>query len=617
MNKFQSIFIVLTLLLFPSITPAIVITSDTTWSGEVSLDKDVYVPEGVTLTVSPGTVINVIPSESTKTDPEFMSFRREIIVRGTLVADGKKGSPVTFLSPKKEKSEWAGILIDGGNVILHSTTVRDAETGVDIIQGSLTARDSLFTNNRYGLAAHGKDTSVRIGASEVRENDYGVLLLNGADITGSDNVIERNRKKDRHVSAVKEYPASLRNYKVNLQEKSRIFGDEVIMGTVTWQGRIQVNGTIRVPANSRLVILPGTIVEFSKNDTNSDGIGENGLFVQGGFIAKGTEESPIIFRSAEKLKGMNDWDSINILNSDRAQNLIEYCQIENAYRGMHFHFANVAVKDSVIRNNYRGIQFQESIVEISGTQLYDNKSALWARDSEVIFSDNLIYRNTSGINFFRNTLTFTGNSIVNNERGGLRVREGIPVVEENLIDGNRYGMMVVDAVYGTFSRNVISHNLETGMALRGPANIDISGNIIQKNGLYGVSIQDSSAYIKGNLISDNGERGIGVISFQGIITENNILQNGLYNLGIDGATDVAAPRNWWGAGDVRSTIFDKENDPSRGRAELVPFMEKPAILAWPLNTVKRDAVWRGTVTIGKTVVVEPGTELAITPGDAV
>jgi hypothetical protein len=281
---------------------------------------------------------------------------------------------------------------------------------------------------------------------------------------------------------------------------------------------------------------------------------------------------------------------------------------------MHFHFANVAVKETVIRGNSRGIQFQESIVEMSGTHFYDNNSALWARDSEISFHDNLVYGNYSGINFFRNVLSFQDNVILNNRRGGLRIREGVPVVERNLIDGNRYGMLVVDAVYGTFSKNVITHNLETGVSLRGPVNIEISGNVIQANGLYGMSIQDSSAVIKGNLIADNGERGIGVISFNGLITGNNIIRNRLYNLGIDGSTDVSAAGNWWGRRDPDVTIFDQDDDPAKGRALIVPKMEKPAILTWPLKTVQTDTQWQEPVILEETVTVEHGTDLAVFPG---
>ena len=405
----------------------------------------------------------------------------------------------------------------------------------------------------------------------------------------------------------------LKEYKASEKEQSRIYGDEVLLGSIVWQGRIEVNGIIRVPENSRLTIMPGTVVEFRKKDISGDGIGENGLLIQGNFIAKGTKEQPIFFRSAEKQKGMTDWDSINILNSDKAQNLIEYCQIENAYRGLHFHFSNVAVTESVLSNNERGIQFQESIVEIRGTHFYRNKSVLWARDSEIIFSDNVIAHNYSGINLFRNTLALKDNLIMNNEREGLRVREGIPVVERNLLDGNRYGLMIVDTVYGTFSSNVISHNLESGVALKGADNIDFSGNVVQGNGLNGIIIQDSSASIRGNLISDNGERGIGILSFHGIITANNILRNGLYNLGIDGTTDVSAQNNWWGDGDVRATIYDKENDPEKGKAEYVPFLKKPVILTWPLRNIYTDTTWYGDIGIDKTINVIPGIHLAIMP----
>jgi hypothetical protein len=81
---------------------------------------------------------------------------------------------------------------------------------------------------------------------------------------------------------------------------------------------------------------------------------------------------------------MGDWDSINILGSDLSQNLIEFSQIQDAYRGMHFHYSNVAVTNSVLTNNYRGIQFQESLVILSRNMFYDNKSGGQARDSEVV-----------------------------------------------------------------------------------------------------------------------------------------------------------------------------------------------------------------------------------------
>jgi hypothetical protein len=128
MNKYSTIIIFLICLVLPSTAPGKVLHSNTIWSGEVSVDQNILVPEGVTLTIFPGTVIRVAPSEGTKTDPEFLSFLTEITVRGTLIADGKEGSPVSFLSSDKEKSAWAGIIVDGGKALLHSCVIRDAET---------------------------------------------------------------------------------------------------------------------------------------------------------------------------------------------------------------------------------------------------------------------------------------------------------------------------------------------------------------------------------------------------------------------------------------------------------------------------------------------------------
>ena len=606
-------------LLFPSDAFATVLTSDTTWSGEVSLDQDVLVPAGVTLTITPGTRVRVSPAESTKTDPEFLSSLTEITVRGTLIAEGKHKANITFSLAAAARPSWAGIIIDGGRAVLRACAISDAETAISVVHGSLSLAGSSLSRNHYGLLVQGADSSARVEATRIEENDYGVLLLNGAAIDARGTSIRGNRKKDRYAAATAAKPRPEPDYtaRAAAPDKSRIYQDDALLGTTVWRGRIEVTGIIRVPENSRLIIIPGTVVEFTRKDTNRDGIGENGLLIQGVLVAKGTREAPIIFRSGEKRRNRGDWDSINIMNSDKSRNLIEHCQIEDAYRGLHFHFSHVFISDAVVRNNYRGIQFQESDVEIRRSVFYGNKSALQARDSDIQFLDNVVSRNHTGMNLLRNSITVRDSVITDNEQEGLRVREGLPIVERNLLDGNRHGLMISDAVYGSFSRNVITRNMESGISLRNTDSIEISGNAVQENGLNGINLQDSSASIQGNLISDNGERGIGVQSFQGIITGNNILKNGLYNLGIDGAADVRAPMNWWGEEDIRRTIFDREDDPSKGSALYEPRPESPVLFPWPLKTVHRNAVWRGRVALPEHVVIRPGARLVVSPGTEV
>lgn len=617
MNRAAKIILIFLVLIWvPSEALSSVLINDVTWSGDVFLTDDIVVPEGVILTILPGTVVRISPSESTKTDPEYLSPLTEITIRGTLKAEGKAVAPVLFLLDGGTGS-WGGIIIDGGSVSLSSCEVSNADTGLYVTKGSIDIRDSTLKNNRYGLVAQGRSASVYIENSTVEGNEYGVFILDGAEVREKNTVIQGNRKKDNYSHSERKVDPSPKEYTVQESEKGRVYSDEALLGETVWQGRIEVNGLVRVPENSRLIILPGTVVEFRMKDTNNDRIGESGLMIQGVIIAKGSAEHPIIFRSAQKLRQIGGWDSINIMSSDGAQNLIEYCQIEDAYRGLHFHFSNVAVNNSVIRNNYRGIQFQESIVAISETYIYANRSGLQARDSQITFVGNTIFDNYAGVNFFRAIVNARGNRLENNLREGLRIREGIPMVNGNLISGNRQGLMISGAVYGEVDRNVISRNLEAGISLKEIDNIEITGNFIQRNGSNGLSIQDSGAMIRGNTISENGDRGIGIISFEGIISENNIVHNGIYALGLDGDRNVYAPMNWWGGAVIEDVIFDRNDEPRRGRVDYMVPRESPIEYFWPLHYISIDTTWYGDIHIADSVNVYPGTTLSVAPGTKV
>jgi hypothetical protein len=567
----------------------------------------------VTLTIKSGTIVRVASAESTKTDPEYLSPLTEITIRGSLRLEGTDDSPVVFTGEEDRPGSWAGVFVDQGSASMRSFTIRNAETAVHVINGSLKMNKGVLRDNRYGLIVQGIQADVSLEGTQVTSNDYGMFVLQGANISNKSSNITGNRKKDTFAAQAKAYDPGIALEISQAEPVSRRYRDEVLKGDVIWQGRIEVGGIIRVPLGSRLIVLPGTIVEFLKRDTDGDGIGENGILIQGRLVAKGTREQPIVFRSAESDKRMGDWDSINIMDSAGAQNLIEYCRIEHAYRGLHFHFSNVAVHNSYITDNYRGIQFQESLVELKGNYLYANKSGVQGRDSDLMFSNNTIHKNYVGANFFRTTLAASGNKVVGNLREGWRIREGVSTLQENLIDGNRSGLMLNDMFYGSYSQNAFTNNLETGLALRNADNIEVSGNIITANGINGLNIQDSRALIKGNQITDNAERGVGVQSFNGLITENNLAHNGLYAIDLDGTGDVAAPSNWWGGGDPAKVILDNRVDPLRGRV----LVEKPSVnpfpFVLPLNNISTDAFWRGVVKVNDNKVLSRGAELRIAP----
>ena len=82
-----------------------VLKTNTVWSGEVSVTEDILVPQGVVLTIKAGTKIHISHSESTKTDPEYMSPLTEITVRGALRAEGTEALPISFTAKDEEMPE--------------------------------------------------------------------------------------------------------------------------------------------------------------------------------------------------------------------------------------------------------------------------------------------------------------------------------------------------------------------------------------------------------------------------------------------------------------------------------------------------------------------------------
>ncbi len=597
-----------------------VIGEDTTWTGSVRVGADVLVLPGAVLTIAPGTEVTVLASESTKTQPEYLSSLTEITVRGELRALGEEGAPIRFRYEGEQQDgagQWAGINVDGGRVRLAYCTVSQAESGVVVWDGSAAVRRSRLVANRTGLSVLGSGAEARVFDTEITDNEYGIVVTEGGRVDLENSAPRGNHQQDRLEWKGEGYRPSAPVPEVEVSKLTSPYQSESLLGTVVWKDHVVVNGVIRVPAKSRLIIMPGTVVEFTRADSNGDGIGENGLLVMGMLVAKGTKDRPIVFRSAAKDRRMGDWDAINIYVSDGFQNLLEYCIIEDAYRGLHFHFSNVLVSHVEVRNNYRGLQFQESLVTIEESYIHGNKNALRARDSELVFRGNRVYDNLSGPNIFRVTGLVEDNVIAGNLGDGLRVREGAVEVSGNAIIGNRDGVLVAYANYGECTGNVVSGNAERGIILKGTDNVRVEGNFIQGNGTNGISLLRARATIIHNQIANNGGRGIGIQSFDGQIRRNNLLGNREYDLGLEGTMDIDARENYWGGADLGRVIYDRRDEPTRGQVQYEPVLPAPVPFTWPRPDVLVDTVWEGVILLPPRVKSRPRSKLTIRPGTTV
>jgi len=106
------------------------LSSDEIWSGTINIKGDIIIPEGIGLTIKPGTVINI---------PPFQDFtglnhhsQTEIIVNGVLIAMGTEEDRILFTSSTENiPGSWRGIKITG-NLEMQYVDVMHAINALEI-----------------------------------------------------------------------------------------------------------------------------------------------------------------------------------------------------------------------------------------------------------------------------------------------------------------------------------------------------------------------------------------------------------------------------------------------------------------------------------------------------
>jgi len=330
--------------------------------------------------------------------------------------------------------------------------------------------------------------------------------------------------------------------------------DQTFNKDQTWSGTVVIDGVVQFAPEATLTVMPGTVVKFTKTDTDGDGIGENEIYVQGRIIAKGTDDRPITFTSAEEKKRPGDWGALNIMVSEGKENVLDHCIIEYGYRGFHMHFSKGVLSNCKLRHNYLGVQCQDSELTISGCEITDNKGAVVFKDSKLKITGNRISDNYWGIRFLYGEAEITGNTLTGNLINGITLRENKARLSGNTLAGNRKGISAESAEVEVMDNSVVSND-ESGVYLKHSKG-DVTGNDITGNGNSGVSIEDSGVRITGN----------------------NLALNGLYGIDNNGAMDVDARGNWWGTVDERrvaAMVFDKSSAPALGKVEFAPVAPGP------------------------------------------
>lgn len=120
------------------------VDSNETWRGEILVTGDVLIPEGVTLTIDPGTTVRFTArrddqSDANAYDPDdpktWHATMISITVSGVLDAVGAPDASILFTSDSRLPGplDWQGIVLAaGGSVVLDHVVLEDARVGLEL-----------------------------------------------------------------------------------------------------------------------------------------------------------------------------------------------------------------------------------------------------------------------------------------------------------------------------------------------------------------------------------------------------------------------------------------------------------------------------------------------------
>ncbi len=211
----------------------------------------------------------------------------------------------------------------------------------------------------------------------------------------------------------------------------------IIRQDFTLSGTVRIKGTVKVLPSAVLTIAPGANLLFEPYDPDKDGVNDSSLVVEGGFIARGEPDAPIIFTSASPTPEPGDWLEVRIEKAEGV--VLQYCVMEYARNGLHAHFCSGVIADCIFRRNTDAANFGRCRFVVTRDAVEDNLGAgISLRESYLRVTGNRFLRNRTGILFFEKD----GNSLVSlnrfadNERADVRLGDFYSG-ERPRIEGNR------------------------------------------------------------------------------------------------------------------------------------------------------------------------------------
>ncbi|MDK2981529.1 MAG: hypothetical protein PWQ55_1876 [Chloroflexota bacterium] len=177
------------------------IAKDTRWSGDILITGDVYVPEGVTLTIDPGTVVRFKHYRGYK-EPEK---RLGITVDGTIIAEGSPDQPIYFTSgaDDPQNGDWRMIRVSNSDESIFSYVVVEfGQQGLNFWSGKPKVQNSVVRWNNWEGIYFESYAQGEVSNTHVYQNGYnGIAAEQYNDLVIDHCLIEESGTSGIHLDA--------------------------------------------------------------------------------------------------------------------------------------------------------------------------------------------------------------------------------------------------------------------------------------------------------------------------------------------------------------------------------------------------------------------------------
>ncbi|HAD04068.1 MAG: hypothetical protein A2091_11020 [Desulfuromonadales bacterium GWD2_61_12] len=128
------------------------------WQGRIYIQGDVVIPPGASLEIDPGSEVLFLPPGADDLYREHPHFPgSELIVRGTLRAEGTKDAPIRFAAadPAAAPGSWGGInLQQSPSASFRFCHFSQADSALHSQESEVYVEDSVFADNLVGIRFH-------------------------------------------------------------------------------------------------------------------------------------------------------------------------------------------------------------------------------------------------------------------------------------------------------------------------------------------------------------------------------------------------------------------------------------------------------------------------------